>query len=88
VGWRFNCGPRRFVEPSRFLACIRGQLRESAGPVPTMVAFAEITIARARTADLGSGCSLWGPLGREQQRAVNSQRVRLTGSAAFRPLSC
>jgi hypothetical protein len=61
-------------------------LRESAGPVPTVVAFAEITILGARVADPGSGRSLRGPLGRERQRAVNSQRARLTGQAAFGPV--
>ena len=38
-----GCGTA--ILAARFLACIRGQLRESAGPVPTVVAFAEITIA-------------------------------------------
>jgi hypothetical protein len=61
-------------------------LRELAGPVPTVVAFAETTIAGDRVADPSSGRSLWGPLGREQQRAFNSQRARLTGQAALGPV--
>jgi hypothetical protein len=85
-GFDLTATPHCPVEASRFLACIRGQLRESAGPVPTVVAFVEITVPGARAADLGSACSLRGPLGREQQRAFNSQRARLIGQAGLGPL--
>jgi len=49
VGFDLTAAPQRSVEASRSSACIRGQLREPAGPVLTVVALAEITIARGQS---------------------------------------